>query len=55
VARVVHTRSKDYPAREVAQGVYRRVLDHGGTGYETVREVQLCPTCSLDPQAGHGK
>ena len=37
------TRDKTYPARPGAN-------DPGGSGYETVREIRVCPSCVLTGQ-----
>jgi hypothetical protein len=55
--RVLKTRIKHYPEREHANREWREVKekwklvwipDPGGVGYETVREVDCCPQCTLE-------
>ena len=42
----IETRKKVYPPRYGKKGSQSHVLmDAGGTGYETVREIQVCPDC----------
>ena len=39
---VVERRDKTYPVRKNAEG---DIIDKGGVGYETVREIQVCGKC----------
>lgn len=41
----VEQRSKTYPVRRNEED---KVVDKGGSGYETVREVQACKQCALN-------
>lgn len=48
---VIETRLKRYPRRERANkikedGKIRHIADPGGIGYETVREITVCPECA---------
>lgn len=40
---VTETRKKEYPIRRKG-GESSRVVDNGGVGYETVREIMVCST-----------
>lgn len=55
---VVETRAKTYPERYAKTGTdgergergfhtKAKVIDKGGSGFETVREVALCPDCAV--------
>jgi len=39
----VETRQKKYPVRE---DELENVIDEGGIGFETVKEVRACPACA---------
>lgn len=39
-------RAKVYPRREEGEGYDHRVVDAGGTGTETVKEMDLCEKCA---------
>ena len=41
----IECRDKTYPERRNKED---EVIDKGGSGYETVREVQACKQCALD-------
>ena len=55
---VIETRKKRYPKRERANkikedGKVKHIDDPGGMGYETVREIIVCPDCAKKLQQ-HG-
>lgn len=43
-------RDKTYPARRNKED---KIIDKGGSGYETVREVQACEQCVLSRNIEH--
>ena len=53
--RVVETRERIYPERTIrpVPGQPSRVIDPGGYGHETVREIGVCPRCAESSAATH--
>jgi hypothetical protein len=43
---VVQQRNKVYPMREEGEGYDRVIVDQGGRGLETVKELSLCEKCA---------
>lgn len=47
----VETRAKQYPNRtktvNAGRGRKKEVTVHGGTGFEIVREIVICPACAV--------
>lgn len=46
----IEQRNKTYPTRRNEED---KVIDKGGSGYETVREVQACEQCALSWNIEH--